>query len=264
MHSSTTHCAGKPVGDLRQVASILQRPSRARPLQPKERAALTSFPHDANAAHVPGPPAPAPATADWVIREDSAHRALRTAPICWPTTYAVRAKGARLQGSCWRHEGTRSLRRINRSRTFRVNVHVPEGTNCRGAIRGTGSLAALRALCLTLFLALAVGFIGPAPATAVEAAGSTQNESPDYIPATDRGRVLELWKAGGPGVRAAAEVALLGPTLTSATSSTTRTPSPSSATTGWPRSRSSRRAGARCAQPRNRRCRGRPNSLTPS
>lgn len=34
--------------------------------------------------------------------------------------------------------------------------------------------------------------------------------SSEHIPATDRGKILALWKAGGPGVKAAAEAALLG------------------------------------------------------
>ncbi|KOV68509.1 hypothetical protein ADL01_23215 [Streptomyces sp. NRRL WC-3618] len=45
------------------------------------------------------------------------------------------------------------------------------------------------------------------PAAAVEVPGS---EVIDPVPATDRGRIVNLWKSGGPGLKAAAEVALTG------------------------------------------------------
>lgn len=58
-------------------------------------------------------------------------------------------------------------------------------------------------------LALVAGLLGAAPvAAAVEAPAG---ELPGYvIPPTERGRVVDLWKAGSPGVKAAAEVALTG------------------------------------------------------
>ncbi|MET9647223.1 polymorphic toxin-type HINT domain-containing protein [Streptomyces syringium] len=53
-----------------------------------------------------------------------------------------------------------------------------------------------------------VGLLGPTPAIADGATGSDQSGLPILPPL--RGQVVELWKAGGPGVKAAAEVALTG------------------------------------------------------
>lgn len=109
--------------------------------------------------------------------------------------------------------GARSLRRRNRFRfgLFRAGGQISEGTNNRGYIRRKGAVAATRALCLSLFLALVAGVVGAAPATADEVIDWDEYGTvTDHLPATDRGRVVELWKTGGPGVKAAAEVALMG------------------------------------------------------
>lgn len=58
-------------------------------------------------------------------------------------------------------------------------------------------------------LALVAGLLGAAPVAV--AAEPPAGELPGYvIPPTERGRVVDLWKAGSPGVKAAAEVALTG------------------------------------------------------
>lgn len=69
------------------------------------------------------------------------------------------------------------------------------------AIRLIGSTA--------LPLALVAGLLSAAPAAAEEPV--TAPPTAGYvIPPTDRGRVVQLWKDGGPGIKAAAEVALTG------------------------------------------------------
>ncbi|MCP3819225.1 polymorphic toxin-type HINT domain-containing protein [Streptomyces sp. A3M-1-3] len=68
---------------------------------------------------------------------------------------------------------------------------------------------AIRVLCLSLLpLVFVAGLLGPVPASAVAAATDVENAASTQP--TDRGRVLGLWKVGGPGVKAAAEVALSG------------------------------------------------------
>ena len=52
-------------------------------------------------------------------------------------------------------------------------------------------------------LALAAGLLGAAPAAAVSADASE-------VTAADRGQVVDYWREGGPGVKAAAEAALTG------------------------------------------------------
>ncbi|WP_269853941.1 polymorphic toxin-type HINT domain-containing protein [Streptomyces sp. RPT161] len=70
---------------------------------------------------------------------------------------------------------------------------------------------AIRALCLSLLpIALVAGLIGPTPVHAWADDQPTANSPTGVIPDTDRGRVVRLWETGGPGVRAAAEVALAG------------------------------------------------------
>jgi len=59
-------------------------------------------------------------------------------------------------------------------------------------------------------MALLAGFISGAPAAAVDDPIEPEPTGLEHIPPTDRGKVLELWKTGGPGIRAAAEVALTG------------------------------------------------------
>ncbi|AXU16908.1 hypothetical protein D1794_29570 (plasmid) [Streptomyces clavuligerus] len=66
--------------------------------------------------------------------------------------------------------------------------------------RGWRSLGAL-----TLPGALILGVLGVAPVAAVES-----DEGYDLPAPTDRGRVVEAWNRGGPGVKAAAEAALIG------------------------------------------------------
>ncbi|MEU1625328.1 polymorphic toxin-type HINT domain-containing protein [Streptomyces sp. NPDC020096] len=70
---------------------------------------------------------------------------------------------------------------------------------------------AIRVLCLSLLpIALVAGLIGPTPTHAWADDQPTANSPTGAIPDTDRGRVVRLWETGGPGVRAAAEVALAG------------------------------------------------------
>ncbi|MFC9944335.1 ALF repeat-containing protein, partial [Streptomyces pratensis] len=71
---------------------------------------------------------------------------------------------------------------------------------------------AIRALALSLLpLALTFGLLGSSPATA---AGPDSGSAGIAVLAeatpTDRGRVIDYWKEGGPGVKAAAEAALTG------------------------------------------------------
>ncbi|WTK60321.1 ALF repeat-containing protein [Streptomyces anulatus] len=69
--------------------------------------------------------------------------------------------------------------------------------------------AFLRFLCLSLLpLACLAGLLAPAPVSAL--APTARTAEPTAAEPTDRGRVLTFWKVGGPGVRAAAEVALSG------------------------------------------------------
>ncbi|MFE0517111.1 ALF repeat-containing protein, partial [Streptomyces sp. NPDC058964] len=75
-----------------------------------------------------------------------------------------------------------------------------------------GTRHAIRALCLGLLpSALLLGLLGtaPAPAHADPAPTDTIGIS-TTLPDTDRAKVVRLWEAGGPGVKAAAEVALVG------------------------------------------------------
>ncbi len=68
---------------------------------------------------------------------------------------------------------------------------------------------ATRVLCLTLLLlAFVASLLGPTPAIADDA--SVSDGTVSGVPPTERGAVVEYWKAGGPGVKAAAEVALTG------------------------------------------------------
>ncbi|WP_326657182.1 polymorphic toxin-type HINT domain-containing protein [Streptomyces sp. NBC_00385] len=70
--------------------------------------------------------------------------------------------------------------------------------------------SAIHAITLTLLpLILVSGLIGTAPAAAEESTLNSHTELTSVEP-TDRGRVLNFWKIGGPGVKAAAEVALSG------------------------------------------------------
>ncbi|WP_161989321.1 polymorphic toxin-type HINT domain-containing protein [Streptomyces sioyaensis] len=76
--------------------------------------------------------------------------------------------------------------------------------------RGRGRVTrAIRALHLSLLCALLAGLLAPAPAWADDGATDPGEQTSALIPAR-RAWVVEQWKAGGPGVRAAAEVALTG------------------------------------------------------
>ncbi|MGW1171894.1 ALF repeat-containing protein, partial [Streptomyces sp. NPDC002550] len=75
-----------------------------------------------------------------------------------------------------------------------------------------GAQRAVRVLCLGLLpSALVLGLLGPAPSPA-RADGTTPTDTgiSGALPDTDRAKVVRLWETGGPGVRAAAEVALVG------------------------------------------------------
>ncbi|GAA0617817.1 polymorphic toxin-type HINT domain-containing protein [Streptomyces crystallinus] len=73
-----------------------------------------------------------------------------------------------------------------------------------------GSLRALWVSLLSVALVAGLISIGSAPALAADGTTGNAVASAETIPPTDRGRVLELWKSGGAGVKAAAEIALTG------------------------------------------------------
>lgn len=68
---------------------------------------------------------------------------------------------------------------------------------------------AIHALCLSLLCTILLsGLLGSDPARAAEPVAA-ESDSGSITP-TARGQVLELWKTGGTGMKAAAEAALLG------------------------------------------------------
>jgi len=68
----------------------------------------------------------------------------------------------------------------------------------------------LRRTALSLLpLALAVGLLGSPPAAAAGGTGGSARVAVEVTPA-ERGLVVDYWKEGGPGVKAAAEAALTG------------------------------------------------------
>ncbi|MFC9947985.1 ALF repeat-containing protein, partial [Streptomyces pratensis] len=71
---------------------------------------------------------------------------------------------------------------------------------------------ATRALVLGLLsLALTFGLLSSPPATAADSSpGAGDIAAMAEVTPTDRGRVVDYWKEGGPGVKAAAEAALTG------------------------------------------------------
>ncbi|WP_178970340.1 ALF repeat-containing protein, partial [Streptomyces acidiscabies] len=74
-----------------------------------------------------------------------------------------------------------------------------------------GHRRALRALCLGLLPgALVLGLLGPAPSPASADSPTPGSGDSSPLPDTDRAKVVRLWESGGPGVKAAAEVALIG------------------------------------------------------
>lgn len=70
----------------------------------------------------------------------------------------------------------------------------------------------LRRTALSLLpLALAVGLLGSPPASAAGATGDrAQVTAQANVTTAERGLVVDYWKEGGPGVKAAAEAALTG------------------------------------------------------
>ncbi|MFF3909772.1 ALF repeat-containing protein, partial [Streptomyces sp. NPDC001848] len=75
-----------------------------------------------------------------------------------------------------------------------------------------GAQHAVRVLCLGLLpSALVLGLLGPAPSPATaDGTAPTDSRIGGALPDTDRAKVVRLWETGGPGVRAAAEAALVG------------------------------------------------------
>ncbi|MGW5251354.1 ALF repeat-containing protein, partial [Streptomyces sp. NPDC004129] len=74
-----------------------------------------------------------------------------------------------------------------------------------------GAQHAVRVLCLGLLpSALVLGLLGPAPSPARADGTPPTTATGSPLPDTDRAKVVRLWETGGPGVRAAAEGALVG------------------------------------------------------